>query len=361
MNSIFLFSDSFLSTFPFLELPLLEQLSKISDAKYVLQCGDIRLTEPNLSLIFSNLPNLIVVKKPKDLVGLMNKGDLLVSRFAYKLPAGEVSAAARAKGHKILHYDPSGIDIRVRSCPAQYLTAKSDSLRRATLKKFPKQYKQVITTGTIHYDAAATTTVDRDEFMCSYGLDPKKKLLVLTPANPGEAWMPGLKDLYKNIVKIVQTKGTNCELVIKGHPHDYMCHLKKQPGIIHKNEHYSGKHSWEELAPGVVVIKAEEGYKSLKACDAVLNVRSSIGMEVALFNKPLININRKDFVTNWPFDGKIMLDILIKDLEKTINNTIYTPDKKLCNEYVVKEAFSGDGKAYLRTAGIAADIINGKI
>ncbi|KKM14991.1 hypothetical protein LCGC14_1700560 [marine sediment metagenome] len=349
MRSVIIFSDMFLPTFPYLEIPMYKYLEKQGvSVVYALQEGDIRLTDRELSKTFASL-NLVVLRKPKTLPSHLEKGDLLLSRFAYKLTAGDVATKVRASGHKILMYDPSGIDIRVRACPAQYLTSKSESLKRATLKKFPKQYKQIFVTGTIHNDAAATTIVDRTKFMQSYGLDPDKKLVILTPANPGEmGHQKGINNEYTKIINIVRTKCPGYEIVVKAHPLDYTASMKLQPGIIHKNEHYGNKHSWEQFAPGIKVIKADEGYKALKACDAVLNVRSSIAMETALFRKPLININRSKYTTNWPFDSKVMMDVTSGDLPSILNDNDYSVDEKACVEYCKREAFSDDGKAHVR-------------
>ena len=358
MPKIVLFSDIYLPTFPYLEMPMYnETKSRGIDIVYVLQDGDIRLTDSDLAKTFSNL-NLKTIKKASQINSIINKDDLLLMRFAYKGFGGDVMAAARRAKRKILAYDPSGIDIRVRACPAQYLTAKSNSLKIATIKKFgKKQYNSIYVTGTIHCDAAVATKVDRDDFMRSYGLDPQKKLAILTPANPGEAWMKGLVSDYKKIVSIVKTKCSDYEIVIKCHPMDYLAKYKMQPGIVHKNQHYNGKHSWEAIDPTLTVIKAEEGYMAFKACDVILNIRSSIAMETAFFRKPLVNINRNKYVTNWPFDAGIMKDITMEELEGVLNKGDYSIDDDLCTKYCIRENFSDDGKAYVRTIDVAVDIL----
>lgn len=360
MNNIIMFSDQYLPNHPHLEVPLYEELAKRTPVMYVLQKNDIRLTDPKLKAGFKHV-NVMAIDKPKHILKYMKKGDLFISRFAYKLTAGEVSDKLRAAKHKILHLDPSGIDIRVRAGSAQYLTAKSEQLRRATMKKFPKHYKQIFTTGTLHYDAAATTSVDRDEFMRSYGLDPKKEFALLTPASPGEAWMPGIQDDYKRMVKIIKTKCPDYELAIKCHPYDYTANMPAQIGVIHKSQHYGGKPCWEVIAPGETVIKADEGYKAIKACDVIVNIRSSLAMETAFFRKPLVNVNRSKYVTNWPYNAKTMMDIQIGELADTLNKCNYrNPDETECVRYVKECCYSDDGKAYMRTADVAMKILEGK-
>jgi hypothetical protein len=283
-------------------------------------------------------------------------------RFAYKGVGGDVAQKARSAKKKILMYDPSGIDIRVRACPAQYLTAKSKSLKLATLKKFPKQYKNIFTTGTIHCDAAAVTSVDKKQFMLSYGMNPDKKFVIVTPANPGEmGHQHGISNEYTQIIDIVKNKCPDYEIAVKAHPLDYTASMPAQPGVIHKNNHYENRCSWEVFYPGITVIKADEGYMAIKACDAILNVRSSIAMETALFKKPLININRSKYTTNWPFDSRCMIDISMSELENTLNNDTYNINENACKEYCKRENFSDDGRAYIRTVDAAIKILDGQI
>jgi UDP-N-acetylglucosamine 2-epimerase len=312
---------------------------------------------PKIKEEFNKL-NLITIDKKSDVVDVSSEKSLFVSRFCYKGFGGDVVNLLRHNNRKILQYDVGGIDIRVRACPAQYLTSKSENLKIQVSKKFPKQYKNIFVTGTLQYDFAYTTNVVRKDFFDSYGLDPNKKLLVLTTANPGEAWMSGLKEDYKEIFRIVNDMCYgNYQLVLKCHPLDYMSGMPKKPGVIHKGQHYNNKPSWNELFPNITVIKAEEGYKAIKACDAILNVRSSIAMETALFRKPLININRHKYTTNWPFDPKVMMDIDMCELEAVLNTNIYDIDESACIEYCKRENLSDDGMAYYRTADVVEKIL----
>lgn len=361
MSKLVIFSDIFYPTLPYLEIPMYKEAVKRGiDTLYVLQENDIRLTDSELARTFKSL-NLKTIKKPKHLAGLVDKDDLLLMRFAPKLAGLDAASAVRTLGRDVLMYDPSGVDLRFRPVPVRYLTAKSEFMKQRVEKKYPNRYFKIFVTGTIHCDSAATTEVDRDEFMISYGLDPNKKLVMVTPANPGEmGWQQGVSKEYGDIVKIVQDKCPNYEIVVKSHPMDYTPHMKSQPGIIHKNNHYGNKHSWEVFAPGIVPIKAEQGYMALKACDAVLNVRSSLAMETSLFKKPIININRHKYETNWPHDPSVMIDIKMGQLADTLNHDKYTHITDAAyNAYNKKYVFSDDGKAYVRTIDAAEEIMGG--
>jgi hypothetical protein len=231
-------------------------------------------------------------------------------------------------------------------------------LRVATIKKFPGHYKNIFVVGTIHMDDAAATTVNKEEFIKSYGLDPKKKLAVLTPANPGElGHQKGINNEYKQIVEIVKSKCPGYELVIKGHPLDYTASMSSQPGVVHKNEHYAGQHSWKNFGQDTVVIRAEEGYKAFKACEVVLDVRSSVAMEAVMLKRPVLFVNRKKYTLNWPFDGKIMKDVDMGGLADALNNNKYGVDLAAYNAYCKREMLSDDGKAYERTADVAISLL----
>lgn len=364
MNKVVIFSDLYLPTFPYLEMPLYDHLSKKMNinVEYVLQDGDFRLTDSNLVKTFGSL-NLKTIKSKNDILKILGKNDLFVMRFCYKGFGGDVAQTVRNNKINILQYDPTGIDIRVRNCPAQYLTSKSEKLKKQTIKKFPNYYKEIFVTGTILNDQAVNVSVDRDSFIKSYGLDPAKKFVLLAPANPGElGHQKGIDNEYKQIIKIIKEKCPNYQVAVKAHPLDYTATMKLQPGIIHKNDCWAGKNSWECFAPGITVIRAHEGYEALKACDALVTVRSSVAMEATLFKKPIIFVNRKKYIVNWPFDSKIMMDISINDLSTILNENKYcsAPDEAYEN-YWKLEMFANDGLAHVRTAETIKKLLDKKI
>jgi len=357
MTKVVMFSDQFLPTFPYLDVPLYnEVVSRGIQVVYVLQNGDYRLVDPSLSVVYNTL-NLATIKKTKDILAYVDKNDLLVTRFDYKGTASQVAMDAKNSKRNILMLDPAAIDICTRECPAQQITAKSADMKSRILKKFVN-YRNIFVTGTIHFDAAATTQVDKIEFMKSYGFNTNKKLALLTPANPAEAnHQKGVDDEYEQIAKIVKEQCPNYELMIKAHPMDYTAKMPSRPGVIHKHEYYKGLYSWEKFAPNAVVVKAEEGYKAFKACDIVLNVRSSIAMETPLFEKPILHINRSKYTTNWPYSKDVMIDIKMDKLAYVLNNNNYSVGANECKKYVERYCFSGDGKSYVRIADVIIKLL----
>jgi hypothetical protein len=363
MSKVIMFSDLFLPTFPFIDLPLYNELKNLEiKVDYILQENDIRLMLPELFPVY--IPITTTIKKPKHINALLNKDDLLVMRFCYRGVAGDLANHIRSQNKNILMLDPAAIDIGWRECPAQYITSKSPWMTEQVKKKFPNKYKEVFTTGTIHFDDAWKVEVNKQELMKSYGLNPNKKLAILCKASQGEiGHQKGVDDEYKQIVEIVKNKCQEYELLFKCHPIDHLSQYPVMPGVQHKNEHYNNKPSWETLFPkGINILKPEEGYKAFKCADVILNVRSSVGMESMLFPTPIININSHKYLTNWPKvnDDGIMKNIEMKELEKTLNNNGYNIDREKCIAHVKRYCDpEADGKSYIRTAQVIKKLIGG--
>jgi hypothetical protein len=351
MAKVIMFSDMYLPTFPWLDLNLYNKLvERKIPVNYVLNEKDYRFSGGEMKEVYGAISD--IVKKDSDVLSIIDKDDLLVMRFAYKGIGGDIANKARSMGRKILMLDPAAVDLKHRSCPAQYITAKSEWMKQQTLKAFPGIYKDIFVTGTIHFDDAATVQVNKEQFMKSYGLDHNKKLAIVCKASPGEiGHQYGVDEEYIEIVNILKSKCPDYEFLFKAHPLDYTAEIdKKWAGVIHKGEHYQEKPSYKILFSGINVVKAEEGYMAMKACDIVLNVRSSIAMETPLFPKPIININRNKYLTNWPFDASVMHDINIVQLEYYLNNNKYSIDTIAAKKYCERYCYSDDGKSYVRTA-----------
>lgn len=355
-----MFSDLFLPTFPYLDLPLYEELKlRGIEVVYVLQAGDVRLITPSLSPAY--LPITATIKKPKHIASLLTVDDLFVCRFGYKGDIQEAIDAIRSKKCRILALDPAAVDVSFRQCQSTYLTSKSPWMTEQINKEFPGAYQKIFTTGTMHFDEAWRVKVDKETFMRSYGFDPKKRLAILCKSSAGEiGHQKGVDDEYKQIAEIVR-KCSDYELLFKCHPIDHHSQYPLAAGIFRKNEHYGQKPSWELLFPeGIRVLKPEEGYMGFKCADVILNVRSSVGMESMLFPTPLININSHKYSTNWPKvnEAGIMKNIELKDLEKVLKNNEYGVNKDKCLEHVKRYCDPvADGRAYARIADVIAGLI----
>ena len=102
MSKVVIFGDMYHTTFPYLEMPLYEELVRRGiDVTYVLQEGDIRLIDHVLSKTY-NAINLKTIRKANRLGTIMNPGDVLLMRWAHKLAGEEAARSVRDKGNKIL-------------------------------------------------------------------------------------------------------------------------------------------------------------------------------------------------------------------------------------------------------------------
>lgn len=347
MKDIIYFSDIFYPTFPKLEINLVSQLRGIANVKFCMFDDDPRLK--GFQLEYKNL-DIIPVASPKHVAKVVSKGSLYVSRFDYgKYAAGRAARLSKQKGAWVFMHDVAGIDMAVRRSHADFVSTKSKWMSEVVSKRFKRAYKRIFITGTIHFDDVVLP-LNVKKFRRKYKIPKGKKILLLTPANPGESnSQKGIEKDYQAIVHIVEGL-PEFQVMIKGHPFDYSNKYKNSKAIIRKVTKYGDKSSWDVFAKkyNVPICLPEDGYNAIKVCDAVLNIRSSLALEVPMFYKPVINVNRNKYVTNWVYDPNIMIDVKLGGLRSLLRKGKYSVSKKKCNEYVAKHCYSNDGKAYRR-------------
>lgn len=348
----------FLPTFPYLEVDLFTELQNRGlEVIYVLREGDYRLVNGELSNIFANMPTMTIKHKP-DILSIMEKGDLFVLGYAQK--PGEwdfdVSKIVRKAGFKVFMHDVAGFDICKRDTWAHYISVKSEYMKEEIERHGrTKKFEKIFVTGTVHHDAAwETRLLNRDWFWEQYGLDPAKKVALLTPANPDEMFIhDNVMGDYQTIIKTIQTQCPDYQLIMKCHPFDYTEKLPDVPGIKKKKS----THNWEVNAPGVPIVKAEEGYQAVRSADVIISVVSSLAMEICLFEKPLLLVNSKKHRNEWPKSESYMKHIQPNQLADTLNNNDYGVDKKACTEFCNYVAHSRDGQAYVRIANAIEEVL----
>lgn len=357
MSKIVFFNGMFLPTFPYIEVPLFNELkSRGLEVQYVLRDGDYRLINDDMRPTFEAM-NLAIIKTKNDILSLMSNGDLFLISFAQK--PGEwdfdVSEIVRKAGYKIFMHDVAGYDVCTRDTWAHYMSVKSEYMKKEIARHGrTKRFERIFVTGTVHHDQAAMTlSLDRDAFMTKYGLDPSKKFALMTPGNPDELFIHNnIMVEYSHIINTITQQCPDYELAIKCHPFDYTEHLPSVPGIKKKKM----SHQWDKNAPGIPIIEAAEGYSAIRAADVVVSVVSSLSMEICLFNKPLVVLNRDKHRNEWPQSTSHMKNIKSSDLADTLNNCKYGVDQKACDEFCKYVAHSRDGKAYIRIADAIQEV-----
>jgi CDP-glycerol glycerophosphotransferase (TagB/SpsB family) len=148
-------------------------------------------------------------------------------------------------------------------------------------------------------------TLTRDEFFKKKELDPNKKLIVY--ATMGRTFSTTDWDIIDLLSKIVNSNSLikQCELLVRFQPNDFFDreeiekrpHLKyDQPGI-----RFGTKRGvdWDMNFTDLDHLK-----NTLTYMDILISYASSIGIDAALFNKPIINIDfeikKKDFILKSP-------------------------------------------------------------
>jgi len=350
MGKIVYFNDLVMQTFPFVDEKLYFDLkSKHSDIVYVVYEDDARVKDSKLYERYKEY-NLHIIKSEKDILGLLNAGDILVARFSHKYGVGKIQAQLhkliKKKHIKLFLYDIASIDSQLRAIYANDFAIMGKTTEDAIRKRFNGFYSNIHVTGTIHQDSVTSVSVDKGEFMTKYNMDSSKKLVILTIANPAETnSCPDIIDYYRKIVEIVQIKcGDKYEIAINAHPADYNTKYPSYSGIIKKNTKYGNKSSWEVFA----------------RADVIVNIRSSVAMEAVLFYKPILNIEFDSYIINWPRENikGLMSDVNIDDLERTLMEEDFCSNTDLCNEYISKHFHANDGLAYKRISGIITGMIS---
>ena len=359
MEKLIYFNDMFYPTHPYIDHKLYYELVNMGfDVQYVVYDNDTRITHDSLKEEYNNL-NLLKIKTEVDILKHLGPKNMLLTRFSHKYGMGKVSAQmagmVNSKRARVFVYDIASIDSQFRCIRANYFAAMGNTTRKIILKKFPKSYDQIFVTGTIHQDDAPNTVVDKKQFMLDYGLNPNKKLIVLTAANPSETGHhPEVPKEYTDIINIIQKQCNNMyEIIVSAHPNEHMHKYPLSPSIIYKQTSYGSKRSWQSWGiEGLKVVKAEEKYRAFAAADVVVNARSSVAMEALLLYTPVINVNSFKYIINWPIvnDPGVMKTIDIKDLKNTLVNSLYSIDKNKCNKYISNHFHANDGMAYKRIA-----------
>ena len=178
-------------------------------------------------------------------------------------------------------------------CNADFYCVPSEGYLKYQSINFGKDFlpEQYRITGVMQYDAAATldrTKDAKDRFFNKYELNPNKATVLWlpdSPANHNEYY----KSIYVGVCKIATESGFN--VLIKGHPWDY----------IHRKSHstyrgLSNKSSWEILTPTVAVCDPEDLYEAIYYSDVGVAVMSTVFMEFPLFRKPMLLVNRHEWV-----------------------------------------------------------------
>ena len=148
--------------------------------------------------------------------------------------------------------------------------------------------KDIRLTGTTLHDQASpgNRRLTRSEFYRRYNLDETKATAVWLPSSPAchSEWFKGL---YQGICGAVEQAGLN--LIIKPHPRDYV--QAKQWATYEDTV----TPTWEQLAPGVGVCRAEDKWDCFQAADVLLSSWTTTAIEAGLVRTPMLLVDKLQF------------------------------------------------------------------
>jgi len=137
--------------------------------------------------------------------------------------------------------------------------------------------------------------VPREEFFASLGLDPSKKMILY--AGAGTDLAPNDEEILAQFVQSVASNdvGMPAQVLVRPHP-KYPYRTDVLPP-----ETSEGRRIWMLDRPGTVVGKTKGSFEfddadirrlvnSLAHCDLLIHTASTLGIEAAIFDKPVISI-----------------------------------------------------------------------
>ena len=237
---------------------------------------------------------------------------------------GEGPLMARADRERvpILAIDLSWDHFTIKTAPLRRvvgLTVWNDTMRRQAVELHRYRPEQVCVTGAPQFDLYADRSIylPRERFLHSIGADPTRKLIALTTTPPV---------LYRYYDLVIEhllaamrggALGAPAQLLVRVHPRDDIGNydrFKDEPDVIVEKPFREsivaeGSNVDPSLADRVHLVN------SLEHSDVVLNVHSTISIEAAIVDTPVINI---------AFDGPEPLDFL-RSARRYYHYTHYKP------------------------------------
>ncbi len=200
---------------------------------------------------------------------------------------------------------------------------------------YPK--KNVKITGQPRYDflPRINQLFKKEDVYKDFNLDPNKKLVVFT-TEALEKEECG--DFSNAVFKGVEELG-DVNFIVKLHPREH-----EDFHTLSKNYKIPSK-----------VVKDYNTFKILHACDTVIVMHSTIGLEAAMIDKPVVvvNVTGNPDVISYTDEGIAIAAYKHSDVAKTIHKTLH--DKETLNklekgrkEFVKRHVHSTDGKATQR-------------
>jgi hypothetical protein len=136
-------------------------------------------------------------------------------------------------------------------------------------------------------------TITRDAFFRRVGADPRRKLITVT-TTPRELY-PHHDHVLRVLVSAIRARAfaEPCQVLVRLHPRDEMAHYAEfanVPEVILEKPFRQTVRAGDGLAVDITADSQQHLADTMQHSDVVVNVASTIAIEAAIFDTPVVNI-----------------------------------------------------------------------
>lgn len=230
-----------------------------------------------------------------------------------------------------------------------------------------------------HYvnDIREDTVLNRDEFLQSKGLNPRKKTILYATPSPG-VYKQRL-EILEALVRLKRERGLvgDPNILVRIHPFDEMEPYEQFMNLPGISIELAGRSRMKGGGARGIKIEMEEDdlrnmTDSLRHADVVLNFASSMTVEASLFDKPIVNVAFRDrhrafyeYESNRPIRhrGVARFAENVQEMKSCLNVYLEHPEYEYKKRIWLRQEYVPfcDGKIYQRTADVIEDILQQNI
>ena len=204
---------------------------------------------------------------------------------------------AKRQGVLALAVDPSWDNFTNKLLPVRRvnrLIVWNDLMKQQAMDLHGYQADEVRVAGTPQWDLYFTTTpATRETFFQRIGADPARRLVTLT-TTPQELY-PHHDHVLRVMVKALQAgQWGDAQILVRLHPRDNAeayAEFQHVPHVIIEKPFRSTVKAGDGLAVDVTEANQRHLMDTMRHSDVVVNVASTIAIEAAIFDTPVVNIS----------------------------------------------------------------------
>jgi hypothetical protein len=205
---------------------------------------------------------------------------------------------AARRGVRSMAIDPSWDNFTNKVLPVRRvdrLVVWNDLMKHQAIELHGYRDDEIRVAGTPQWDVYFQhgVTIARDEFCRRIGADPARKIVTLT-TTPRELYAH-----HDHVLRVLHEAssggalGTPAQVLVRLHPRDDLTHyaaFRHTPGIILEKPFRSTVRASDGLAVDVTADSQQHLADTLRHSDVVVNVASTIAIEAAIFDTPVVNV-----------------------------------------------------------------------